>query len=178
MSREDGRVDRTLEVVHNLVALLVRAPHALAEEDHGTSRSTQTLVGSGRHDVRVFERRGNNATGDQARNVCHVAEQVAADLVRNALEALVVDQSAVCTGSCDDDLRPVQHSQLFQLVVVDQTGLLVKPVWERLEVFADSADLLVGELVAVGQVATVGQVEAHDSVVCVEKGGVCVEVCG
>lgn len=50
-SGEDGEVDAVLQVVHNVLALLVLALDALAEEDHGSAGPTQRLVRCGGHHV-------------------------------------------------------------------------------------------------------------------------------
>ena len=66
VTREDGGVDGTLQVVHLLVALLIDTSYTLTEEDHGTSGSAQGLVGRCCDNVRVRERRGNDTSSDEA----------------------------------------------------------------------------------------------------------------
>ena len=55
VTREDREVDRTLKVIQDFLAILVSAAHTLAEEDHGTTGTTERLVGSGGDDIRVLE---------------------------------------------------------------------------------------------------------------------------
>jgi hypothetical protein len=65
VTREDGEVDRTLKVIHDFLASLgVSATHTLAEEDHGTTRTTERLVGGGGDDVGVLEGRRNDTSGN------------------------------------------------------------------------------------------------------------------
>lgn len=56
-AREDREVDLVLHVVHDLLALLVGAAHALAVEDHGTTRAPEGLVGRCSHDICIVEGR-------------------------------------------------------------------------------------------------------------------------
>lgn len=59
VSREDGGVDGTLEVVHLVnLRLGVLPSHTLAEEDEGSTRSSQALVGGGGDDISVLEGAG------------------------------------------------------------------------------------------------------------------------
>ena len=69
-------------------------------------------------------------------------------------------------------LGPEQRRGLLELVVVDEAGRLVEAVGHRLEKDRRRRDALGVGLVAVGEVAAVREVEAHDAVVRVEQGGV------
>merc|ERR1712130_990095 len=165
---EDREVDGTLEIIqglHLLALLHLGLANTLAEEDHGTTRATERLVGGGRHDVRVWEWGVVDLSGDQARDVGHVHHQVAADLVRNLSHLLVVNRSAVCRSAGDDDLGAVHHGILLELLVVDNASLEVDSVGEGLEVGGHSADLLSRSLVAVAQVTAVGKIKTHDTLV-------------
>merc|ERR1712130_591870 len=159
VTREDREVNGTLEIIqglHLLALLHLGLANTLAEEDHGTTRATERLVGGGRHDVRVWEWGVVDLSGDQARDVGHVHHQVAANLVRNLFHLLVVNRPAVCRGAGHDDLRPVHHGVLLKLLVVDNASL---------EVGGHSADLLSRSLVAVAQVTAVGKIKTHDTLV-------------
>lgn len=195
VTREDGEVDGTLKVVEDLLAgLSVGLADALAEEDHGTTGATERLVGGGGNDIGVGEGRGVDTGGDETRDVGHVHHQVAANLVGDLTHALVVDLAAVGRGTGDEDLRAVHESVLLELVVVDQAGLNVDTVREGLEVGRDGRDpsgwismlkfthewridlLLLGSLVAVGQVTTVRKVKTHQPVVRPHDGLVDLEI--
>ena len=131
----------------------------------------------GCHDVRIVEGGVVDFGCDQAGNVRHVDDQVAADFVRDRAHALVVDGAAVGACPCHEHFRAVHERVLFQLVVVDDACLEVDAVREGLEVGADSTDLLRRGLVAVAQVAAVGEIEAHEAVVGPHDGLVDLEVC-
>lgn len=132
---EDGEVDRAFEIVEGFFAgLCVGLANALTEEDHGAAGAAERLVGGRGDDVAVGEGRLVDTGGDEARDVGHVHEEVAADLVSNLAHTGVVDLAAVCGGSSDKHLGAVHESILLELVVVDETGLEVDAVGEGLEV--------------------------------------------
>jgi hypothetical protein len=137
---EDGEVDGTLKVVHDVLAGLVLATDTLAEEDHGTTGTTKGLVSGGGDNIGVLEGRGDNASGDQTGDVSHVDNKVSTDLVSDLTHALVVDQTAVGGGTGDQDLGAVHLGVGLELVVVDDTSLKVDTVREALEVGRDSGD--------------------------------------
>lgn len=141
VTREDGEVDGVLKVVEGLLAGLgVNRADALSEEDHGTTRTTEGLVGSGGDDVSPQEGRRNGLSGNKTRDVSHIDNQVGADGISNLAHALVVDQTAVGGGTGNKDLGAVQDSVLLELVVVDDTGLEVDAVGHGLEVGRDSGN--------------------------------------
>lgn len=109
VTREDGEVDGTFEIVEDLLAGLgVGAAHTLAEEDHGTTGSAEGFVGGGGDDVGVLKGRRNDAGSNQTRNVSHVDNQVSANGVGNLAHASIVDQAAVGGGTSNEDLGAVQ----------------------------------------------------------------------
>jgi hypothetical protein len=176
---EDGEVDGTLKVVQGLLARLrVSAADALAEEDHSATRTTERLVGGGGDDVGVGEGRLVDAGSDETRDVGHVHHEVAANLVGDLAHAGVVDLTAVGGGTGNQDLGAIHQSVLLELVVVDETSVEVDTVGEGLEVCGNGRDLSLGGLVAVGQVATVGQVKTHEPLVGPHDGLVDLEVGG
>lgn len=58
----------------------------------------------------------------------HIGKHVGVDLVANLAHALVVDQTAVGAGTCDNDLGAVDLSELLELVVVNQACGLVQAI--------------------------------------------------
>jgi hypothetical protein len=177
MTGEHGEVDWTLEVVQHLLAGLgVDGADAATEEDHGASWATQRLVGGGGHDVGIFKWRRDDLGGDETRDVGHVDHQVGAHRVGNLAHALVVDQTAVGRRAGHEDLGSVERGRLLEHVVVDDAGLWVDPVWHRLEVGRHRRDLSGVGLVAVGKMATVGEVQTHETVVRLHDGLVDLEV--
>jgi hypothetical protein len=175
---EDGRVDGSLKIILLLLALLVDTPCALAEEDHGASRASQRLVGSGGDNVGVGEGRGDDACCDETRDVGHVREKVGANVVGNLAHALVLNQPAVCRRAGDNNLGAVEVCQLLHLLVVNEAGLLIESVRQGLKILGDGGDLLGRGLVPVRQMPAMGEVQGEDAVVNVEDGRVGVEVGG
>jgi len=140
---EDGEIDWSLEIVQCLkllASLHLGLSYALPEEDHGSTRAAQTLVGGSGDDIGVWEWRVVDLAGDQTRNVGHVDNQVAADLVCNLSHARIVDGTAVSRGTSDDDLGSVHEGILLELLVVDDASLEVDAVWEGLEVGGNGRD--------------------------------------
>lgn len=141
VTREDGEVDGALKVVQGLLAGLgVDGADTLAEEDHGTTGTTEGLVGGGGDNVGVLEGGGDHASGNETRDVSHVNHEVGADGVGNLAHALVVNEAAVGRGTGNKDLGAVELGVLLELVVVDDAGLEVDTVGEGLEVGRDGRD--------------------------------------
>jgi hypothetical protein len=160
-SREDGLVDSLLHV-----RLLV-----LSEEDQTSTRTSQGLVGGGADDVTVLEGRVLFSSGNETGDVSHVAQQVRSVAVGDLSQSLVVPVSGVGGSSTDDHSGLVETGVGGQLLVVDETGSRCDSVRERLEVDGRSGDLLLGGVVTVSQVTTVGKTQTHDSVLRVDQGG-------
>jgi len=195
---EDREVDGTLKVIQDvLTGLGVGAADTLAEENHGTTGTTERLVGSGGDDISVLEGRRDDTSSNETRDVGHVDNEVGADLVSDLTHAGVVDQTAVGRGTGNNALGAVELSVVLKHVVVNETSLEVDTVGESLEVGGDSRDpktrqvsnwpflyirawtinvLLGGSLVTVTQVTTVGQVKTHEAVVRAHEGLVDLEV--
>lgn len=174
---EDGGVDGAFKVVHLIdLCLGVLASNPLAEEDQGTTRTTKTLVAGGGNDVGILEGARKNLGSDQAGDMGHISEHVGVDLVANLTDALVVNQATVGAGAGNDDLGAVEERKLLKLLVVDESGLLIQAVRDSLKVLGDGGNLLGGRLVAVRKMATVWQVETHQSVVRLHEGRVDVKV--
>mmetsp|Transcript_83302 Transcript_83302/g.193519 ORF Transcript_83302/g.193519 Transcript_83302/m.193519 type:complete len:216 (-) Transcript_83302:149-796(-) len=106
----------------------------------------------------------------------HVCQQVGTALVCYLTHAAVVDESGVRTGARDYDLWTDPHGKLLALIIVDNTGLFVQAVGDRLKVLGNHGDLLRLSLVAVRKMATVRQVQAHDPVVHIAQGSEYLEV--
>lgn len=177
---ENREVDLVLKVVYRIRRLpLLGRLRALPVEDHTGSRTPQALVGCGRDDVTVLKWVGSFLSGDEAADVGHVAEEEGAALVGDGAEAGVVPVAGVGAAAADDEAGAEVEGLLLELVVVDVAGGGVDLVGEALEVDGGGGDLLPpGGVVAVGEVAAGGEVEAHDAVVGLEDGGVGGEVGG
>ena len=195
MTREDGKVDNILKVVQDLLAgFSIDGTDTFAEEDHGTTWATKTLVGGGRDNIGVEERRGNNLSSNQTRNVSHVDDKVGTNRVGDLAHTLVIDEAAVGRGTCNESLGAEELDILFEHIVVNDAGLFIYTVGHRFEISRDSRDptglgvsqtqtikvanshtrqinrrcqvflLALRSLITVGQVTTVGQVKTHKTI--------------
>lgn len=159
--REHGSVDTSLEV-----GFLV-----LSEEDETSSGTTEGLVGSGGHDVTVLERRVLLSSGDETRDVGHVGQEISALAIGDLSETAIVPVTGVSGTTANDKTGLVEIGVGLELGVVDDTSLGVDSVRERLEVDGRSGNLLLGSVITVGEVTTVGETETHHSVLGVDESG-------
>src|SRR5690625_2267211 len=136
-------------------------------EDHPAARAAQSLVRRAGDHVRVRDRIGVEAGGDEAGDVGDVGEQVRAHLVGDLAEACEVDGAAVSAGAGDDQFGPVLPGELTHHVVIDGFGVTVDGV-------ADDPVVLAGEVHGrtVRQVAAVRQVHSQHGVARLEQGAV------
>ena len=169
---EDGEVDLVLYVVLDGLPLLVRAAHALAEEDHRAARPAQRLVRRRGDHVGVLKGGRDEARRDQPRNVGHVSEEPRAVAVGDRAHARVVVVPRIGRRARHDELGAEEGGRVFQFVVVDDAGRFVEAVGQGLEIDRRRGNALRVGLVPVRQVAAVGEIQAHDAVVRVEEGGV------
>lgn len=106
----------------------------------------------------------------------HVGQQVRAYIISQLAHALVLDKPTVSRCSSHDDLWSVEVCQLLHAVVVDDASLLIQSVGKCLVVLGDGRYLLCSGLVAMRQVAAMGEVETEDAIMGVEDGGVGVKI--
>ncbi len=131
----------------------------LAAHDHRPARPAQRLVGSGGDDVGV---RGGvlvNAGDDEPGDVGDVGEEIGAHLLGDLAEGAEVELSGVGGGPGDDYLGPLLLRHLADGVIVDTLGLPIHGVANGTVEPRREA-----HVPAVGQMAAVGQAEAHDRV--------------
>lgn len=157
--REHGSVDTSLEV-----GFLV-----LSEEDETSSGTTECLVGSGGHDVTVLERRVLLGSGDETRDVGHVGQEISALAIGDLSETAIVPVTGVSGTTANDKTGLVEIGVGLELGVVDDTSLGVDSVRERLEVDGRSGNLLLGSVITMGEMTTVGETETHHSVLGVDE---------
>lgn len=125
----------------------------------------------GGDDVAVLERRALLTGRDETRDVSHVREEVRALAVGDLSETSVVPVAGVGRTAANDETGLEEVRVGLELGVVDDTSSGVDAVRERLEVDRRSGDLLLGSVVAVGEVAAVRETETHDTVLGVDQGG-------
>ena len=131
----------------------------LAAEDQSGARPAQRFVRGGGGDMRVGHRRGMRPAGDEAGDVRHIEDVHRADLVGDLAHAREIPQARICAGAADDDLGLFAHGDGFEFVVVDDFCVAPDSVKGRAVELAAEA-----QLVAVGKVAAMGQVEAENGV--------------
>lgn len=122
-------------------------------------------------------RTATDLSRNKATNVSHVTEQQSATLISNGPEPGVIPIPGVSASTADNQLRPEIQGLLLEAIVINVAGGGANLIGQALEVNGSGGDLLATRgVVAVGEVATGGQVEAHDAVVGVEESGVGSEV--
>lgn len=137
---EDRKVDWVLEVVHDLLARLISASDSLAEEDHGSTGSTERLVGRGSDNISVLKWRWNNSSSNETGDVSHVDNEISTDSIGNLSHSSVVNETAVGRGTSNKTFWSVELSIGLEEVIVNDASLKIDLVWERLKVGRDSRD--------------------------------------
>jgi hypothetical protein len=136
---EDGEVDGVLEVIESLLAGLgIDGADTLAEEDHGTTGTTERLVGGGGDNVGVLEGSGDDLGGNEAGDVSHIDNEVGTNGVGDLAHALVVNETAVSRGTGNKDLRAEENGVLLEGIIVNDAGVEVDTVRHGLKVSRDS----------------------------------------
>lgn len=123
-SREDGIVDLFLHL-----GVLV-----LAEEDETGTRTTECLVGGCADEVTVVEGVLLDLSGNETRDMGHVHHEVGTLGVGNLAKAGVVPVTGVGRGTANDEARLEEVGLLLEEVVVNEAGLSIDLVRQRLVV--------------------------------------------
>lgn len=136
----------------------------LLAEDEAGAWSAQRLVRGGGDDVRVRDRRGMGVAGDESGEVGHIYEEVCADFVGDGAHAFEIELSRVGAAAADEELGLLADGLGFEFIVVDDFGIFA-------DLVAGNAVELAGEveLVAVCEVAAVGEVETEDGIAGLEQ---------
>ncbi|RUS23247.1 hypothetical protein BC937DRAFT_89717 [Endogone sp. FLAS-F59071] len=135
-----------------------------AEEDETGAWATQSLVSSGCDDVTEVEGIRGFLTGHEARDVGDVGHEVSAVEVSDFAETGVVPFTRVGRSTADEELGTEEEGVALESIIVDQTGLVVNLIGHGFEVDGGRRYLLLGSLVAVGQVAAGSELQAHETV--------------
>ena len=136
-------------------------------DDAGAARAAEGLVGGEGDDMGKADRGGNGPGGDQAGDVRDIGQEDGADRIGDRAEARPIRHPGVGGITGDDDLGLVLCGQGLDGIVIDLFGDRVDGVANDLEKLAGAVDRG-----AVGEVAAVEQVHAHDGVAWVDQGGV------
>ena len=135
-------------------------------QDQAAAGAAQGLVGGGGHHIGIGHRALVLATGHQTGNVSHIHHQECAVAVGDLSNLLKVDGTGVsgCTGH--DQLGAHLLDLLFQLGVVDH-AIGIDAVGNKVVVLAGHVH---GG--AMGQMAALGQIHAHDGIAQIQQGEV------
>ena len=136
-------------------------------EDHAAAGAAQGLVGGGGDIIRVGHGARVVARGHQAGDVGHVHHEQGPHLVADLPKEGEIPGAAVGRGAHHDHLGLVLQGQGADLVHVDPLVLLAHVVGHE---FVEDARAVQG--VAVGQVAAVGEVQAHHRITGLQGGEV------
>jgi hypothetical protein len=161
-SGEDGGIDPSLDI-----GLLV-----FPEKDETSSGTSQSLVGGGSNNITELEWRALFTSSDETGNV---GKEVSSLSIGDFPQSRVIPISGVGGSTTNDQSGLVEVGVGLELGVVDDTGRRVDSVGERLEVDGRSGNLLLGSVVTVSQVTSIGETETHDSVLGVDERSECGE---
>ena len=138
MAGKDREVDWTLKIIQGLFSSLgISLADSLAEEDHGTTRTTERLVCSRSDNICELEWTWDHTSSDETRDVSHVNDQVCTNKVCDLTHASIVDQTAVCRGTSNKNFGSIHEGILLQFFIVDDASFKVDTVWEGFEVGRD-----------------------------------------
>lgn len=112
----------------------------------------------------VFKGTGQLTGRDQSRCMRHIAHEPSLLSIRNLSQVFVVPVSGIRRGTADDQAGLERLGLLLERGVVDEVGGGIKGVGKRLEVDGRGGDLLLGGVVTVGQMSSVGQTETHQTI--------------
>jgi hypothetical protein len=124
-------------------------------------------MGGGGDHIGVGDGGGVDPGGHQAGDMGHVDHQVGPDGAGDVGKGAEIDDSRVGRRPGDDHLRPVDPGQFFHGPVIDAPGFRIEAVMGEVEETTGEADRC-----AVGQVAAVGKIHAHDRVPRFQEGEV------
>ena len=131
----------------------------IAAEDESTPGTAQGFMGGGGDDITVRNGAWVNTGSHQTSNVCHVRQEVSTHLISNGSESSEIDDPWVGRIAADDQLGLVLQRQRTDGRHIEALGLPVDAVLDDVEPFATDVDRR-----SMGQMSTVGQIQAHDRV--------------
>merc|ERR1719247_3473867 len=161
--REHGHVDAVFDV-WDLFGILV--------EDHPRTGPSQGLVCCCRNDVTVLERRRMLPSCHKARDVGDVCHEQCPNLIGNGSELLEIKSAWISGESSDDHCWTEDQCVLSELIKIDQPRLRVHFVRKGLEVDRCRRNFLLGCVVAMSQMPSAWQVQAHDPSMWLQQSGV------
>ena len=159
-----GEHHRIQHLAHHLDCALRSSPslrilEVLAYQYDTSSGPAQGLVSCGGHDVCVLNRILEQTCGNDSCRVSHIHPEDCPDLVGYLPHPLIIPLAGVCRSSADNQLGTALQGLALHLVIVHHPGLGVQPVGNGVVEKTGSVD---GR--AVGEVATLAQVQTHKGV--------------
>src|SRR5881275_2908775 len=105
-----------------------------------------------------------HAAGDEAGEVSHIDHEGSSDFIGNGAHAGEVELARIGASAAYDDLWLLALRGGFEFVIVNGFGVFANLVADDAVEFAREV-----ELVAVGEMAAVGEIEAQDAVAWIEQ---------
>jgi len=140
---------------------LILSIRSFFAKDHTSAGTSKAFVGCCGYHIAVFERVAHKARRNESTDVSDVCHQVSTDRISNHPESLIIEISGVSWSPTNQNLGFVQENILFQLIIIDKTGLSIHEVWLRLEKLAGSRNFLVIRLMTVREMSTMRKRKTH-----------------
>ena len=130
----------------------------LVAQDQAAAGSSQGLMGSGGHHIRIGDWRGMQPCRHKAGNMGHIHHQHCANLIRNLTELLKINGAGIRGSACDDHLRLRLQRDLTQLIIIDET-IIIHAIGHNMKI-------LPGHIhrTPVCQMPTVIQIHTHNGI--------------
>lgn len=154
--RENGVIDALLQIF--------RVLKVLAEEDQPSPRATKRLVGGRSNNVTELKGVVKFLRRDQPTRMCDIGHQPRAFALRDFFERTVVPVPWVCGRAADDQAWLKDLGLGVEASVVDEPGAGDSGVGEGLEVDGRGGHLFLGSVIAMGEMATIGEAKTHKAV--------------
>jgi len=135
-------------------------------------------VGRRHNDISVFKGIVLEAGRNKAANVTNIGEKVGSNTIANLTEAVVLNLARISRCSSDDKVRLKLLSLAHQSFIIDEHGFLVAMVLLRLPEEGGGGNLACRGVEAMGQVTSLGERHAHQTLAGWNKRGVNSEVSG
>lgn len=174
-SWEDSTIDLGLKIELDLISLLVLFGSDLIEDERTPGAPEGLVCGGGNH-IGLGKWPWNDPSSHQPSRMGNIRQEIRIDGIANLPELLIVNEPGVSRSPSHDQLRPVELRQVVNTLVIDDAGVFVDSVRQHLEVLAHCRDLLLGGLVAVGQMAAVREIQRHYPVEWLQQASVHCEV--
>ncbi len=118
-----------------------------------------------------------NLSSHKTADMSHIAHEQGSALVSNGPHASEIPVSGIRTSTGDDHLRPEIQSLLLQLIVINESSLVIHLVRQALEEDRSGGNLLAaGGVVTMSEMTTRRQIQSHDTIMRLQQRSVNREV--